>query len=257
MIRDQITVLVLTFNERDNIGRVLDRLRWASRIVVVDSGSDDGTIDIASSFENVTVLTRKFDDHASQWNFGLGSAEIISEWVLAIDADYLITDALADEIAALEPGPADSGYVAAFKYAIFGRQLHGSMYPPGTVLYRRARARYVQDGHTQRVIVDGNLKALRNKIIHDDRKPLARWLKSQERYAELEVANIASTPLRELGWPDRLRRLIVVMPWLAPFYCLFPRMGLLDGWAGIYYALQRGIAESVLALKLVQRYLGE
>lgn len=255
MTFDQVTVLILTHNERANIGRVLGRLTWAPRVVVLDSGSDDGTVDIARSFDNVKVITRKFDNHADQWNHGLASAEMTGEWVLALDADYLLADGFPEEIAALDPGAADSGYIADFNYAIFGRQLRGSMYPSGTVLYRRVRARYVQDGHTQRIIVDGKLHRLRSRIIHDDRKPLSRWLASQDRYAGLEAEHIAAKPLRELGWPDKLRRLIVVMPWLAPFYCLFPRLGLLDGRAGMYYALQRGIAESVLALKLVQRYL--
>jgi glycosyltransferase involved in cell wall biosynthesis len=255
MTFDQITVLILTYNERENIGRVLDRLTWAHRVVVLDSGSDDGTVEIAGSFENVRVISRTFDNHAAQWNYGLGSAEIIGEWVLALDADYLIADGFSEEVAALEPGPSDGGYIAEFNYAIFGRLLHGSMYPRGTVLYRRARAHYVQDGHTQRVVVDGTLHPLRSKIVHDDRKPLSRWLVSQDRYAELEVANIVSVSIRSLGWPDKLRRMIIIMPWLAPFYCLFLRMGLLDGWAGLYYALQRGMAESILALKLVHRYL--
>jgi glycosyltransferase involved in cell wall biosynthesis len=252
---DDITVLILTYNERENIGRVLARLAWAPRVLILDSGSDDGTVAITESFANAKVITRKFDSHAQQWNHGLGSAEIVTDWVLAMDADYLVDDAFVAEIAALEPEESDSAYSAEFAYAVFGKVLHGSMYPRGTVLYRRARAHYVQDGHTQRVVIDGKVHALRNRIVHDDRKPLARWLQAQDRYAELEVGHIASGNFGSLGWPDRLRRLIVVMPWLAPSYCLFLRMGLLDGRAGVYYALQRGIAESVLALKLLQRYL--
>lgn len=55
--------------------------------------------------------------------------------------------------------------------------------------------------------------------------------------------------------PDRIRRWIVVAPWLVPIYCLLIRGLLLDGRAGIYYALQRGIAEGMLALKLLDRKL--
>lgn len=252
---DQITVLILTFNERENIGRVLERLKWAARVVVLDSGSDDGTVEIAMSFPNVKLINRKFDTHAGQWNHGLHCPEVIGDWVLALDADYLVAEEFPTEVAALEPEASVGGYVADFTYAIFGRQLRGSMYPRSTVLYRRSGASYFQDGHTQRVKVEGNVRPLITRIVHDDRKPLSRWLTSQDRYAELEVTCIAGKSFRSLGWPDRLRRLIIVMPWLAPMYCLFPRMALLDGWAGLYYALQRGIAESVLALKLIRRYL--
>jgi glycosyltransferase involved in cell wall biosynthesis len=255
MTRDQITALILTYNERENVGRVIAQLAWASRVVVLDSGSDDGTVEIAAAFDNVRVISRKFDNHANQWNYGINSTEISSEWVLALDADYLFAEGFCDEIDALDPKVADAGYVAEFDYAIFGRPLRGSMYPRSTVLFRRAKAHYIQDGHTQRVVVDGQLRPLSSRIVHDDRKPLSRWLVSQDRYAELELANIATSPFQSLGWPDRLRRFIIIMPWLAPFYCLFLRLGVLDGYPGLYYALQRSIAESILALKLVQRYL--
>jgi glycosyltransferase involved in cell wall biosynthesis len=255
MTPDQVTVLILTYNERENIGRVIERLSWAGRVVVLDSGSDDGTVEIAAKFANVIVIARKFDNHANQWNHALGSDEIAGEWVLALDADYIVDDGFWDEIAELDPDAGDAGYVAEFDYAVFGRTLRGSMYPRSTVLFRRSKAHYVQDGHTQRVVVDGRLNPLRSRIVHDDRKPLARWLVSQDRYAQLELAHIADRPFQDLGWPDRLRRLIIVMPWLAPFYCLFLRLGVLDGYRGVYYALQRSIAESILALKLVQRYL--
>jgi glycosyltransferase involved in cell wall biosynthesis len=255
MTPDQVTALVLTYNERENIGRVVERLAWAARVLVLDSGSDDGTQEIAAAFGNVRIISRKFDNHANQWNYGLGSDEILTEWVLALDADYVVSEAFREELAELEPEVGDAGYVAEFDYAIFGRSLRGSMYPRGTVLFRRSKAHYVQDGHTQRVVVDGQLHPLKSRIVHDDRKPLSRWLVSQDRYAELELAHIADRSFRSLGWPDRLRRFIIIMPWLAPLYCLFLRLGVLDGYPGLYYALQRSIAESILALKLVHRYL--
>ena len=256
MTPDQVTALILTYNERENIGRVIEQLTWLPRVLVLDSGSDDGTVEIASGFVNVKVISRTFDNHAAQWNFGLNSSEISTDWLLALDADYLVPDGFRDELSALKPEAEDAGYIAEFDYAIFGRTLRGSMYPRGTVLFRRSRANYVQDGHTQRVVVEGRLHSLRSRIVHDDRKPLSRWLLSQDKYAQLELAHIADEPLRRLSWPDRLRRFIIVMPWLAPMYCLFWRLGVLDGFAGLFYALQRGVAESILALKLLRRYIG-
>ena len=70
---DQITPLVLTFNEEANIGRTLARLTWAPRVVVVDSHSTDRTLEIVRGFPNVEVVQRAFDTFASQWNFGLKS----------------------------------------------------------------------------------------------------------------------------------------------------------------------------------------
>lgn len=251
----EITPVVLTYNEAPNIDRVLNKLRWAKRVLVVDSGSDDGTIDILRRHENVVALHRTFDSHSSQWNFAVGHPQINTEWVLALDSDYVLTDALVEELSRTAPTLSCSGYTTHFKYCVYGKPLHGTLYPPSTTLFRRERGRYVQDGHTQRLELKGTVEELQSYILHDDRKPLSRWLWAQERYAALEVRHLLATPSRELSLQDRLRSLMVITPWLVPLYCLTVGRGLLDGWHGIFYALQRGIAESVLALKLLEARL--
>jgi glycosyltransferase involved in cell wall biosynthesis len=256
MFLDKVTPLILTWNEAPNIGRVLERLRWARRIVIVDSGSSDGTVEVARSHPGVEVCTRAFDTHARQWSFGLEETGIDTEWVLALDADYLLPEALVDELAALRPAESVAGYKARFRYAIHGHLLSGSLYPPVAVLYRRDRARYVQDGHTQRVVLNGNVEWLRNPVIHDDRKPLSRWLAAQARYAEAEARHLGAARWRDVGWADRVRKLVVVAPWLVPLHCLFVKRGLLDGLPGWHYAVQRGIAEAVLSLQLIEAKLG-
>ena len=67
---DQITPLILTYNEAPNIARALAGVSWAKDIVVVDSFSDDDTLQIAASFPQVRVIQRKFDSHRNQWEFG-------------------------------------------------------------------------------------------------------------------------------------------------------------------------------------------
>lgn len=247
-----ISVLILTYDEAPNIRRSLDALRDFPEVVLLDSGSTDETQDIAAQYPNVRVVVRKFDSHSAQWNFGINECELKGEWVLALDADYLVPPALVNEIMTLAPPARIAGYRARFRYCVWGRPLSGSLYPPVVVLYKRRCAHYVQDGHTQRVVVDGEVANLREAIRHDDQKPLARWLQSQSRYAELECNLLLSKSWRELRWRDRLRRLIVVTPWLVPVYCLTIGRGFLDGRAGLYYALQRCIAETVLSLQLIQ-----
>jgi glycosyltransferase involved in cell wall biosynthesis len=251
-MRDDVTPLILTYNEEANIGRTLERLSWAREIVVLDSGSDDGTRDIAGKFPAVHVVVRPFDNHAAQWNYGLREAGIRSEWVLALDADYIMNEDLLREIDRLDPALAIAGYRTRFRYCIFGKPLSRSMYPPVVTLYRRRQAHYVQDGHTQRVIVDGAIQDLRAVIDHDDRKSLNHWLSAQLRYAELECALLSTKNWAELRMQDRIRKLIVVAPWMVPLYCLTFGMGLKDGWPGLYYALQRGTAETILSMKLLE-----
>jgi glycosyltransferase involved in cell wall biosynthesis len=248
----QITPLILTYNESPNVGRMLERLQWAREIVVLDSFSEDDTLEVASRHPQVRVFQRRFDTHQGQWNFGLKETGISSEWVLALDADYLLTDELVEELKALEPAEQIRAYRARFVYCVNGRPLNGSAYPPVSVLYRRARAAYVQDGHTQRVVVPGEVKDLKYPILHDDRKPLSRWVQSQNRYMKLESEKIRNTPFSRLGMADRVRKMRVLAPFAMLFYCLLIKGVILDGKVGIYYAFQRMFSELLLSLCLIE-----
>ena len=252
---NQITPLILTFNEAPNLARTLDRLSWAKDIVIVDSMSTDATRVIASRYPAVRVFERAFTTHAEQWNFGLQQTGITTQWVLALDADFVMTTEAIGEISELSPPPAVAGYRVPFTYCINGTPLRSGVYPPVTVLYRRDAAIYEQDGHTQRVRVDRTVMPLSSRILHDDRKPLSHWIASQVRYMRLEADKLESAPDSALASVDRLRKLIVVAPPLMFVRCLFIGGGILDGWAGLFYALQRATAELILSLSLVERRL--
>src|ERR1051325_6967543 len=169
---DQITPLILTYNETPNIARTLAGLSWAKEIVVVDSFSDDETVEIARSFPHVRVVQRAFDCHRNQWEFGLKETGISTPWVLALDADYVVTNELVAELEKLRPDSGTTGYRANFIYCINGKKLRSGIYPPVTVLYRREVFSYMQDGHTQRVALQGTIEELRSSLWHDDRKSL-------------------------------------------------------------------------------------
>jgi glycosyltransferase involved in cell wall biosynthesis len=255
MILDQITPLILTYNEAANIGRTLEQLRWANRIVVVDSFSNDETLDVVSGFPQVSLFQRHFDTHQAQWNFALQQTGITSEWVLALDADYVLTEECIAELASLVPAAGTQGYSANFVYCINGRRLKSGVYPPVTILYRRARASYLQDGHTQRLVLNGSTEKLAAPILHDDRKPLKQWFQAQIRYTELEARKLLTTEWKALAWRDRIRRWHVVAPTAMLFHCLVIRGGMLDGWPGLYYAFQRSLAELMLSLRLLDNKL--
>lgn len=247
---ERITPLILTYNEAPNIARVLGGLGWAREIVVVDSFSDDETVRIAESFTNVRVVQREFDCHRNQWEFGLKETAISTPWVLALDADYVVTEELVAELETLKPDSDTAGYRGKFIYCINGKKLRSGIYPPVTVLYRREAARYVQDGHTQRVSLDGEIKDLHSPLLHDDRKSFKRWFNSQAKYTELEAQKLLASDSASLGLPDRLRRWRVIVPPAMLVYCLVVRGGILDGWAGFYYAFQRATAEFMLSHRL-------
>lgn len=226
------------------------QLSWANDIVVVDSFSDDETTVIAQSFPQARLFQRRFDTHQNQWTFGLTKTDIKTPWVLALDADYFLTDELLNELVNLEPEPSFNGYTVEFIYCLNGKPLHSGIYPPVNVLYRASKAIYEQDGHTHRVKINGQIGKLHARIWHDDRKSLRRWFQSQVTYAELEARKLL-TGNTKLSVADRVRTWRVFAPAFVVLYCLVWRGGLLDGWRGFFYAFQRGVAELMLSLNLI------
>ncbi len=245
---DQITPIVLTKDEEPNIARTLGQLTWAREVIVIDSGSSDATVAIAKRFANVRMIERAFDSFAGQWTFAQSIAP--TPWFLALDADYFLPDAFTRELAALTPRA--QAYIAPFRYAVNGRVLRGSLYPPRIVLVHNAHATFWQDGHAQRVRVDGDTGRLATPIIHDDRKSFRSFLGRQQRYMEQEAAKLHATAWRKLNWPGRVRRLVVVAPFAVVVHALFAKGLILDGRAGLRYAWERFVAEWMLSRELLR-----
>ncbi|MBT5031006.1 MAG: glycosyltransferase family 2 protein, partial [Proteobacteria bacterium] len=184
---DQITPVILTFNEEANIGRCLDQLSWADTVVVVDSGSIDRTEAICAQYKNVSFTRCPFEHHASQWTTAVEHPSVHTEWVLTLDADYILDDSFIQELESLDPGNTTTAYQSEFIYCINGHPLPHSLYPPRVVLARKNSLSFYLDGHTQRQKVKGEVEKLRSKLQHDDRKPESLWQLSQQKYAEREA----------------------------------------------------------------------
>ena len=247
---EQVTPVLLTYNENRNIGRTLAHLGWAKDIVVVDSGSTDGTLTTLEKFSKVRVFNRHFDTHGNQWRYATEQTNIETEWLLRLDADYQMSAALVAELARLEPVTAVSAYRVAFDYAVFSRKLVSSLYPPKAILLRRGRFSVSDKGHADVWDVRGDVVTLKGRITHDDHKPISQWLIGEGRCLQ-----------RELDWMMRLRKAgpvhwLRVRPPLMPIavflYCLFGKGLILNGRAGIFYALQRMVAEAVLSLMVLE-----
>lgn len=244
-----LTPVVLAFNEEPNITRCLESLRWARRVVVVDSGSTDRTLETVANFPNATVAERAFDDHASQWNFGLVAVE--TPWVLTLDADYRITKELIEEIKNTDIGDTDC-FELRFEYHVFGRPLRSCIYPPRPALFRVGNYRYRMDGHTQRLYPDSRHPRLKSPIIVDDRKGLSRWLENQAIYADKEVTKLKTSHWSTLSFADRLRARVLLAPAAMLVYCLVRKGLILDGWRGVFYTAERVVAELILSLALLR-----
>ncbi len=252
---DSITPLILCYNEEHNIGRTLTQLYWAKQVVIIDSFSTDETLDIVHQFPQVVVFQRVFDSHSQQWNFGL--EQISTPWILSLDADYVLSSALTNELAQWSPSPAIAGYFISFKYCVFGKPLRSAVLPPRQALFKRCQAHYIDDGHTQLLVVDGYSSYFKHPIYHDDRKSLSRWLWAQDRYVQLEIAKFQLQKQSIFSFNDWIRKQIILAPFLILFYCLVVKGGLLDGWRGWYYAFQRMLAELLLSLALMEQRISK
>lgn len=188
----RLSVIIITKNEAANIGACLDSVAFADERVVIDSNSDDGTVQIATE-KGARVISRSFDGFGAQKNFALSHAQ--GDWVLSIDADERVTVELATEIQrSMDSGHAD-GYEISRLSSFCGRQMrHSGWYPDYVLrLFRRGRARFTDDLVHERVVCDGTTGRLGQPLLHAPVMRLEDVLSRMDRYstssAEMIVAN--------------------------------------------------------------------
>lgn len=242
--------MVLTFNEEANIERTLQGLSWAESIIIVDSGSTDRTLDILASDPRVFISSHQFDTFANQCNRGLKL--VCTPWCLSLDADHFITPEFVREmsyILSISDAETDA-ILTPFRYVVYGKTLRGTLLPPRYNLVRPDGGYYIDDGHAHQFRPRRRTLSIRHPILHDDRKPLLRWLNSQQRYIQTECQKLLTTPYNQLSFPDRLRRKHVLAPFCVFLICLIYHRGVLDGWRGWFYAFQRLYTETLLSLML-------
>lgn len=248
--RKQLSALVLTFNEEDNIERVLEELKWIPHVVVLDSYSTDRTLDIVKQYPNTIIHFRKFDTHGNQWNHGLSLVE--SEWVLTLDADYILTPEFVAETRKFIRDNNRVAFNTKFRFAVFGKPLTKNNTTPRPVLFKKSCCSYFDDGHTQRLRIEGNTGSYASFIVHDDRKPLSRWVNNLNEYSIKECRKIMNTPNDESPWVIRIRKTKIFAPLFVFFYCLIVNRAILDGWRGWHYTLQRTLVEILFSLRLIE-----
>ena len=163
-----LTALVITYNEEQNIKSVLDHLAFADEIIVVDSFSNDKTFEIASTFKNVKVIQRAFDNFASQRNYALSLAS--NSWILFVDADERLTTELQKEISfVINQENSASAYFVRRNFMFQNSKLRFSGWQTDKIirLFRKESATYNHEKIVhEKLIVNGKIGKLNNKLIH-------------------------------------------------------------------------------------------
>lgn len=247
---DRVTPVILTYNEEANLDRTLTSLRWARRVVIVDSGSSDATGNIATAFPNVAFYVRPFDSYANQWEFGVHGTTIQTEYVLGLDADLATPDAF---VAELEDRFLPGGYAGGtipFEYWVLETRLFGSLLSPQLRLFRRNAVQIAQRGHAHKFVVEGPVYQFSSRIRHDDRKSIERWVSSQVANSLLEANRLEG--ISQLSIRDWIRT-TGIMPLIAGFVGYMRAGGPICGRAALKYAYERMAYECLLAMRLQER----
>ncbi|SJZ46843.1 glycosyltransferase family 2 protein [Selenihalanaerobacter shriftii] len=177
--------LVLTYNEEENIIDCLESINWIDELVVVDSYSEDETVELAKQHTE-KVYQREFDDFSSQRNFGLDQIE--SEWVLVVDADERVTFELKEEVLERLNNPQAEGYRIPRKNYFLGKWIkYCGWYPDYTLrLFKVADNRYSGLVH-EGIKIDGRVDKLDNAFIHYTYRNLKHYLDKINQYTTLDA----------------------------------------------------------------------
>jgi glycosyltransferase involved in cell wall biosynthesis len=161
----KLSAIIITKNEAANIAACLASVAFCDERIVVDSGSDDATVEIAAA-AGATVVTRAWTGFGAQKNFALSQAN--GAWVLSIDADERVSAALAAEILSTIDSPSADGYEIARLSTFLGRPMRHSGWFPDYVLrlFRREKARFTDDLVHERVICEGAIGRLAGLLDH-------------------------------------------------------------------------------------------
>lgn len=260
-MKNDITAIILTKNEEVNIKRCIDSLgNLPDRIVVVDSGSTDNTVEIAQSL-GAEIYHHPFVDYSRQFNWALDYTNISTKWVYRIDADEALTPELRVEILAECKNHMDdsvNGFLMKHKLYFLGKFLtHGGAYPfIKMTVFKPEFGRFEERAMGEHVVLkEGTYIQLKNDCLHYDCKDLTAFIEKHNSYATREVKDYyerlgkvkdnqaslyskaeATKKLRD-GFYYKLPKFL-----RAKFYYWFRyyfQLGFLDGKSGKIYALMQ------------------
>jgi glycosyltransferase involved in cell wall biosynthesis len=260
-----ISVLILTLNEELNLPGCLESVAWSDDIVVFDSYSADGTVEIARA-AGARVVQRTFDNYAAQRNAALTQVTYKHPWVLMVDADERWPREMYDEMKdALSHSGDVSIYYFLRKDMFLGRWLRHTGYPTWAGRLVKLGDVTVTRAINEQYLTAGAKGYLKGHFIHHPfNRGVAHWLGRHNQYSSMEAQALAGETQNRLSLrallarePARRRRALKQLAYRLPCrpllvfgYLYVLRLGFLDGMAGLAYCRLRMIYETMIDLKL-------
>ena len=181
-----ISVVILTLNEQANVADCLTSCAWCDDVHVLDSGSEDRTVQIVHSF-NVQIHTHRFKSFGAQRNWAIDNIDTKYNWIFHLDADERFTPDLVEAIQALlATDPREAGFHIPHKVMFIGQWLKRSAgYPTYQMrLFHKRRMRFCDYGHGQREDTDNPVGVIDVPYLHYSfSKGLYDWLDKHNRYS--------------------------------------------------------------------------
>ncbi|MBN1300956.1 MAG: glycosyltransferase family 2 protein [Melioribacteraceae bacterium] len=227
---NKLSVTIITKNEENNIARCIESVKWADEILVVDSYSEDKTAAIAESF-NAKVILTDWKGFGATKRFAVDAAS--NDWILSIDADEVVSEALKEKIISILKQPSADGYHIKRKSFYLGRQIvhcgWNSDYP--LRLFDRRKGNFNNKNVHESVELHGNRKKLEETILHYTYPTVASHISKMNRYSDLSAQNLI-----EAG--KIYSPLTAVLLGLNKFLKMYVlKLGLLDGAVGFLLCL--------------------
>jgi glycosyltransferase involved in cell wall biosynthesis len=188
----RLSAIIITRNEAANIGECLDSIAFCDERIVVDCGSQDGTLLIARE-KGARVAFHEWKGFGAQKSYALSLAQ--GDWVFSIDADERVTPALAAAIrAAIDRGDAD-GYEVLRWTTFCGQVMRRAPWNRDYILrlFRRDRARFTDDLVHERIICDGKVARIREPLLHHSVRKLEDALRRMDGYSTLSAQQIVAS----------------------------------------------------------------
>ncbi|MDO9424722.1 MAG: glycosyltransferase family 2 protein [Methylobacter sp.] len=240
-----LSVIIITKNEAEHISRCLASVSWADEIIVLDSGSVDGTVDLCKAYTDKAFMT-DWPGFGKQKQRALDKAQ--GDWVLSIDADEVVTSELRVEIEKALRQERYNGYEIPRLSSYCGRQMrHGGWWPDHVLrLFRRDCGQFTDSVVHERIIVQGQIGQLTTPLLHDAFINLDEVLHKVNCYSTLGAAS-----LYQRGVRSSLSKAILKAFWtFIRTYWL--KAAILDGRQGLMLSISNAEGAYYKYLKLLE-----